>query len=217
MTCNARIRVQSLNVSSIQTEVSRTQRFVPRVIPLGIRGKPIVAESSAASHDRGGPSLNIARRSHQPRVSIIRRVSPITAPGVYARSGRPRCIVRPYVPPPNLVPPVAPSPFVAMRRPLAPFDNNARPTRPTPTRRHVSAEIPSPSMAVDQAVCKPRQLLPGQIPVCYPLDRLHNALVKFLGERYLNLLDEFHRDHPHLLDIDDETMRRYLYLDFPGI
>ena len=42
-----------------------------------------------------------------------------------------------------------------------------------------------------------KQPLRGQlVPVTHYLDRVHNELVKQLGDKYLSLLDGFRREHP---------------------
>lgn len=47
------------------------------------------------------------------------------------------------------------------------------------------------------------QALRGQlVPVTHPLDRVHNELVRQLGDKYLSLLDEFRRQHPELVPDD---------------
>lgn len=139
-----------------------------------------------------------------------RRITPNTAAGaVYSRAVRPRCVVKPYVPPPYLVPPGLPNGLPISRKPTTSFDTNVRCSSPR-------LNSPGTYVACMNGARQDR-LLPGQIPVSYPLDRLHNALVKVLGERYLNLLDEFRVEHSDQIEIDNETMTRYLYLDFEGI
>ncbi|OQR69381.1 hypothetical protein BIW11_12297 [Tropilaelaps mercedesae] len=193
--------------------------LVPKVIPLGLKSQHVLTEPEIIAQFVGS-SINTMRASHKHRVSIIQSITATATQGVSNRPVRPRCIVKPYVPPPDLVPPMSSSSssssaITAMRRLLRPFSSNA----PSSSACSATGNLASSGVLSFGCVTGTRQdrLLPGQIPVSYPLDRLHNALVKILGERYLNLLDEFRTEHPNSLEIDDATMRRYLYLDFAGI